>query len=200
METEDENAVQPTRSLFGGAANPFASDAQPSELGVDAELDIVEQRLEDGQLDDQPEQVEPPVPQAVADVPKPVTEEIEEALPVVEESNEIQADEAEVAEPVVEEKPVTEIERLKAAREELDAQIADKQNAERKSVISQIAAVIKLYDIPLVDLMKALGGVPNPRKGEKAPILYRDDQGNTWTGRGKTPRWLKNKNPEDYRV
>lgn len=98
------------------------------------------------------------------------------------------------------EKELPEIAKLKAEREKLDEAIQSKQLEERKSVISQIAAVIKLYDIPLLDLFKSLGGVPNPRKGEKAPITHRDDQGNTWTGRGRTPRWLKDKNPDDYRV
>jgi DNA-binding protein H-NS len=27
-------------------------------------------------------------------------------------------------------------------------------------------------------------------KGRKAPIKYRDKQGNTWAGRGAQPRWL----------
>jgi DNA-binding protein H-NS len=26
--------------------------------------------------------------------------------------------------------------------------------------------------------------------GRKVAIKYRDEKGNTWTGRGKTPRWL----------
>lgn len=97
-------------------------------------------------------------------------------------------------------KALPEIAKLKAEREKLDQAIQNKQLEERKSVISQIAAVVKLYDIPLLDLFKSLGGVPNPRKGEKAPITHKDDQGNTWTGRGRTPRWLKDKNPDDYRV
>jgi DNA-binding protein H-NS len=33
-------------------------------------------------------------------------------------------------------------------------------------------------------------GKKGPRRGGKVAAKYRDDKGNTWTGRGKTPRWL----------
>lgn len=29
------------------------------------------------------------------------------------------------------------------------------------------------------------------RKGFKVPVKFRDEQGNTWTGRGNQPRWLR---------
>jgi DNA-binding protein H-NS len=31
---------------------------------------------------------------------------------------------------------------------------------------------------------------PKPTATRKVAIKYRDEKGNTWTGRGKTPRWL----------
>jgi len=31
----------------------------------------------------------------------------------------------------------------------------------------------------------------SPIKGTKAPIKYRDNNGNTWSGRGSQPRWLR---------
>jgi DNA-binding protein H-NS len=30
----------------------------------------------------------------------------------------------------------------------------------------------------------------HPLRGRKAPVKYRDRQGNTWAGRGAKPRWL----------
>ena len=38
---------------------------------------------------------------------------------------------------------------------------------------------------------KAGGG--SPLAGRKVAIKYRDRQGNTWAGRGATPRWLREK-------
>jgi DNA-binding protein H-NS len=40
------------------------------------------------------------------------------------------------------------------------------------------------------ELSKLSGKAAHPLKGRKAPIKYRDRQGNTWAGRGAKPRWL----------
>ena len=34
-------------------------------------------------------------------------------------------------------------------------------------------------------------GMSSPIKGTKAPIKYRDSNGNSWSGRGSQPRWLR---------
>ena len=45
----------------------------------------------------------------------------------------------------------------------------------------------------------------SPNKGAKAPIKFRDDSGNEWSGRGSQPRWLRatlesGKKLEDFSV
>jgi DNA-binding protein H-NS len=45
----------------------------------------------------------------------------------------------------------------------------------------------------------------HPLKGRKAPVKYRDRQGNTWAGRGAKPLWLvaaikKGKKVEDFLI
>jgi DNA-binding protein H-NS len=48
----------------------------------------------------------------------------------------------------------------------------------------------------LRDELSKLGGTSklvgrsHPLKGRKAPVKYRDRQGNTWAGRGAKPKWL----------
>jgi DNA-binding protein H-NS len=48
---------------------------------------------------------------------------------------------------------------------------------------------------PKVRRAKRAGARParktSPIKGTKAPIKYRDNSGNTWSGRGSQPRWLR---------
>lgn len=34
-------------------------------------------------------------------------------------------------------------------------------------------------------------GRKGPAKGTKVAVKYRDDAGNSWTGRGSTPRWVR---------
>lgn len=46
---------------------------------------------------------------------------------------------------------------------------------------------------------------PSPLKGKKAPVRFRGPNGETWTGRGRTPRWLsaleaKGKSREKFAV
>lgn len=88
----------------------------------------------------------------------------------------------------------TEIEKAKATSKA-------KREEELKSVISQIVAVVDRYKVPTRRLVDALGGLPSPQKGTTVPTKYHDPvSGKKWSGRGKLPNWLKDKNPEDYRV
>jgi DNA-binding protein H-NS len=84
------------------------------------------------------------------------------------------------------------IEQLKAQQAELDKRIQEKQQAQRKGVIEQIVSVVKEYDVPVEELVEALGGLKLRRKGTKAKAKYRDPAtGTTWSGRGKEPSWIK---------
>jgi DNA-binding protein (histone) len=93
------------------------------------------------------------------------------------------------------------------------------KNKERKGIISQIRQAIVDYDLTFEDLFSADGsvvrqgrrpgsgrqvskisdGINKPRRGrpvgskshKPVPIRYRDNEGNTWTGRGKQPKWLR---------
>lgn len=91
------------------------------------------------------------------------------------------------------------------------------KSRERKNIIAQIRAQIVDYELTPEDLFTPAGA---PRRGRRAqgegaeaeeggssrrrrgrpvgsvsrkpvPIRYRDDEGNTWTGRGKQPNWLR---------
>ena len=94
------------------------------------------------------------------------------------------------------------------------------KNREKKSVIEQIRQAIHHYELTPADLFSPNGtpvgrrgrrsasanlgllsdeGSVRPRRGrpvgsvsrKPVPIRYRDQDGNTWTGRGKQPNWLK---------
>jgi len=78
--------------------------------------------------------------------------------------------------------------RIAALQQQLAA--AEKNKA---PAIKKVQALMKKLGVTLADLTGAAGAQPSP-KGKKSagnvPVKYRDDAGNTWTGRGKTPRWL----------
>lgn len=88
-----------------------------------------------------------------------------------------------------------------AEKERLEREIEAKQKEQRSGVIAEIKKVVDTYKIPVAELVAALGGVPNPRKGTKAKPKYRDPAtGNTWSGRGKAPNWLKDKDRNQFLI
>ncbi|MCW5631901.1 MAG: H-NS histone family protein [Rubrivivax sp.] len=91
------------------------------------------------------------------------------------------------------------IAKLQARAESLKAK-------ELGSVIARIKSAIAAYGLTAADLglergrpAKATGRVvqgarkrtAKPRKVGKVPVKYRDKLGNTWTGRGLHPIWLR---------
>src|SRR5689334_12835401 len=62
--------------------------------------------------------------------------------------------------------------------------------------IEAASRVITKYGLSLGDLKQAMGlsggrrGRRSSLAGRSVPAKYRDDKGNTWTGRGRPPLWL----------
>ena len=91
-----------------------------------------------------------------------------------------------------------EISRLKKKAEAL-------QNRRRKPVIASIVRTMREYEITPEELAAALGKAPSRRaaparkaaapgapKKTVAPKYRHPETGETWSGRGKPPRWLVN--------
>lgn len=92
----------------------------------------------------------------------------------------------------------SEIARLRLEADRLHAKEVDE-------VIERIKVAISHYELLPADLFgtrsRRLGKAPakqkvprkgkhSPLQGRTVPVKYKDDQGNTWTGRGNKPRWL----------
>lgn len=81
----------------------------------------------------------------------------------------------------------------------LQEQIEQARKAERADAVARIKALMADYGVTLAELGggKAPGRAPKAAKssataGKKVPPKYRDDAtGNTWSGRGLQPNWLK---------
>lgn len=92
--------------------------------------------------------------------------------------------------------------QIQALQREADAIKA----SEKSGVVARIKDAIAHYDITAAELGLGVDGVKAPRKTrgpnkvkkadkvgpKKAAVAkYRDDAGNSWTGRGPKPRWFK---------
>jgi DNA-binding protein H-NS len=77
---------------------------------------------------------------------------------------------------------------LLAQKAALEQQIAATQREERQAAIAQVKALMAEHGLTLADL-----GTRSPSKpAAKVAAKYRDQAtGQTWSGRGLQPRWLK---------
>ena len=96
--------------------------------------------------------------------------------------------------------------KAKIATLQKQLQAAEKNKA---PAIKKVVALMKKLGVTVADLQgtataaakgrrgrpagtgkKTKGKAKTKRAGGKVAVKYRDDKGNTWTGRGKTPRWI----------
>jgi len=94
--------------------------------------------------------------------------------------------------------------------EEIQAKIADLQaqaeivkREEKEQAIAMARTMISAYGITAKDLGldKAPKVKTGPKPGNKVAAKYRDPQsGATWSGRGKTPRWINGSDRSQYAI
>ncbi len=93
-------------------------------------------------------------------------------------------------------------------RKEIDEKIIELKNSGRDQAIADAKMLIKCFDISAEDigfnvitkktLMKSLD--QKKSSGTVAPKYLDPDTGKTWTGRGKTPLWIADKNRDNYLI
>lgn len=83
---------------------------------------------------------------------------------------------------------ITELMAQKAA---IEQQIAEARRTERADAIARVRALMSEHGLTVADL--SAKAVANPKRtGMKVAPKYRDaSTGNTWSGRGLHPKWLK---------
>jgi DNA-binding protein H-NS len=64
----------------------------------------------------------------------------------------------------------------------------EKQNAERTALREKIVSIAKENGFDIHELLGSRGN--GGHKRGKVAVKYRDNAGNTWTGRGRMPRWM----------
>lgn len=95
---------------------------------------------------------------------------------------------------------MTTYKELLAQRQALEEKINEARRRETKDAISQVKALVAEFDLTQEDIF------PNTRKPRgvakgKAPAKYMNPQTNeTWTGRGRSPNWIKGKNADDFLI
>ena len=94
-------------------------------------------------------------------------------------------------------------EELQAKIADLQAQAAKVKEEEKEQAIGMARTMISAYGITARDLGldKAPKVKTGPKPGNKVAAKYRDPQsGATWSGRGKTPRWINGSDRSQYAI
>ncbi|MFN0183572.1 MAG: H-NS family nucleoid-associated regulatory protein [Aquabacterium sp.] len=106
--------------------------------------------------------------------------------------------------------------KLMAQRAALEKKISEFQRANRAEGVAKVRALMGEYGLTAADLAtraaapapasKKATGKRGPTAGRKVAAKYRDKAtGNTWSGRGLQPKWLKQalaggKKIDDFRI
>ncbi|WP_175007251.1 H-NS histone family protein [Burkholderia lata] len=87
-------------------------------------------------------------------------------------------------------------------RARLDAQIVTLRAAKRKHVIAQIVKWMGEFEISPLELGTWVDSrMSGDRRRRRAEPRYWDPvTGTTWSGRGKRPRWMAGRDPEEFRI
>lgn len=84
------------------------------------------------------------------------------------------------------------VSELLAQKAAIEKQLAEAQQHERSGAIAQVKALMAEHGLSLADLSGRSSPVKRSNAGAKVAVKYRDrDTGNTWSGRGLQPKWLK---------
>jgi DNA-binding protein H-NS len=70
---------------------------------------------------------------------------------------------------------------------------------ELDGAVQEIRALMQQYEISLQDLNSA-EKTKGKKSKQQAKVQFQDADGNTWSGRGRMPGWLKGKDKEKFRI
>ena len=88
---------------------------------------------------------------------------------------------------------------LLAQRELLDKQIKEAVQREKADGIAKAKAIIEQYDLSASDLFSRKAGSKSG-SGKVAPKYRNPSTGETWTGRGKAPKWIDGRDRGNYLI
>lgn len=92
---------------------------------------------------------------------------------------------------------MTTIAELLAQKEAIEQQIAEIRKNERADAIARARAIVAEFELTADDLFSS----KTIRVKKQVNAKYRNPEtGETWTGRGRAPLWLVDKNRDDYLI
>lgn len=88
---------------------------------------------------------------------------------------------------------------LLAQREQLDKQIKEAIQREKADGIAKAKLIIEQYHLSASDLFARKSGSKSTG-GKVAPKYRNPATGETWTGRGKAPKWIEGRDRSNFTI
>jgi DNA-binding protein H-NS len=95
---------------------------------------------------------------------------------------------------------MTTYQEYKSKIAELESLAESARKNEIAKAKEQVTAIMREYGLTVADL-GGVAKVKTVKTRAPVPTKYRDDAtGQTWTGRGRAPKWLEGKDKNDYLI
>ncbi|WP_312567535.1 H-NS histone family protein [Comamonas sp.] len=86
-------------------------------------------------------------------------------------------------------------------REELEKQIQDARKRELAEAVSKVRALVDEYGLTAADVFPPARSTRTSGAGSKVPPKYKNPEtGETWTGRGKAPKWIQDQDRSKFEI
>ncbi len=93
---------------------------------------------------------------------------------------------------------MTSYKELIKQREALEKQIGEARRTEMSGALTQVRALVEEFGLTAQDVFPT-GRARSSTSGTKVAPKYRDPAtGQTWTGRGKAPKWIQDQDREKF--
>lgn len=96
---------------------------------------------------------------------------------------------------------MTQLNDLLQQREALDQQINQLRQQERGQALAEVQRLVSLHGLSATDVFGKGAKQSGSTAGRKVAARYLNKEtGETWTGRGKAPRWIQGKDREQFLI
>ena len=96
---------------------------------------------------------------------------------------------------------MTTYKELLVQREALEQQIAEARRNEVSQAVAEIREKVATLGLTAIDIFGGPSTAKRSTAGRTVPPKYRNpNTGETWTGRGKPPKWIADQNRDQYLI